>query len=439
MSRNRRRAAVVAGLSLGLVIAPAIALAAPGKCEAFFLLDPVCEVGKTALGSAGSAATAPIRAAAGGAMDIVTSWVADSAQWLLAKVVAFIDSSSSPDLDGEWFRERYDFMTGIALFVLLPIVLLAAVRSLLAQDLRQLLKCFWLYLPAAVLGMFLAIQLTQTLLVFTDHLSSAVSASVAQDTTRIFEGVGKTVSVAAGAGGPGVPSFAIFIAALFLIVASFLVWLELLVRSAAVTISVFFLPLIFAGSVWPGAGSRIAKRVIETLFALIVSKLVIVGVISLATAAMADPGGGGFGTVMGAVALMAMAAFAPFAILKLIPVMESSAAGHMEALRYRHQSQLYHRSSTNHVLAIMRSKLGRGGVAGGGASVGRSPAVGAAGPAGAATMTTSAAKRATSDTAAKVARVSEPTTRRAESAASSTSRPVSSPAQPITKPRKESP
>jgi hypothetical protein len=68
----------------GLLQSPA--LAAPGKCEAG-LLDPFCEAGKTVVGKAGEIITAPVRAAAGGAVDMLTSWVADGAQWLLSKVV----------------------------------------------------------------------------------------------------------------------------------------------------------------------------------------------------------------------------------------------------------------------------------------------------------------------------------------------------------------
>jgi type IV secretion system protein TrbL len=400
------------------------------------LLDAVCEAGKSALGAVGNVATAPVRAAASGAMEILTTWVAESAQWVLGKVVSFIDSSTSPDLDAEWFRERYDLMAAIALFVLLPILVLAAVRALFAQDLHQLLKCFGLYLPGAVLGMFVAIHLTQILLLLTDQLSAAVSGNVADDTTRIFKGVGKTLSGAAG-GDAIVPSFAIFIAAILLIVGSFFVWLELLVRSAAVTVAVFFLPLTFAGAVWPNAGSRIARRLIETLFALIVSKFVIVGVISLATAAMSNPDGGGFGTVMGAVALMLMAAFAPFAILKLIPVMESSAANHMEALRYRHQSQLYHRSGSSYVGSIIRSTLARHGLQAGRSTMTAAPAAAVTGPLGSAGIAAASAKRATGATGAKTGRAAETAPPRGGRTGSQTQTSVPPPRQqpPPTRPK----
>ena len=376
-----RRAIVVIALVVIFAAPSSTATAAPGKCEAPILIDTVCEAGKTVGGAALGALGAPVRFAAGSAMDMITSWVSDSAQWLLKKVVGFIDSSTSPNLGAAWFRERYAFMVGLGALVMLPVLLLAAIRSVLAGDLSQLLRCFWPYLPAAILGTFVAVHLTQTMLVVTDRLSAAVASNIAGDTSRIFDSVGGTLSGSVGVADPMIPSFAIFLVTLVLIIGSFFVWLELLVRSAAVTVSVFFMPLILAAAVWSSAGSRIARRMIETLFALIVSKFVVVAVISLATAAMADPGGGGFGAVMGAVALMLMAAFAPFAIFKLIPVVESSAAHHLEGLRYRHQSQLYHRTNSNHVLAIMRSRMERGGARPRHASSDAAPAAAAAGAA----------------------------------------------------------
>lgn len=161
MARSRRAVTGAAVGALIVVASPTPASAAPGKCETLPGIDLACEVTKTAFGAAGKVVTAPVRAAAGGAMDIVTSWVAKSAQWLLAKVIGYIDSSTSPDLDAEWFRERYDLMVGIALYLLLPILVSAIVRSLLSQDPRQLFRCFWPFLPAAVIGMFVAVQLTQ--------------------------------------------------------------------------------------------------------------------------------------------------------------------------------------------------------------------------------------------------------------------------------------
>lgn len=390
--------AATVGAVAVVLLGPSPAMAAPGKCETVIVVDQLCEAGKTVAGKAASVATAPFRHVAGSVMDTITSWVADSTQWLLTKVVNFIDDSTSPDLGLGWFKERYRFMVGVGALVMLPILIFAAIRALVAQDLSQLIRAAFVFLPTAILGTFVAVYLTQALLVVTDELSAAVGARIAEDTSQIFDAVGRTLSDSVGVASPAIPSFAIFIVAFVLIIGAFFVWLELLVRSAAVTVAVFFMPLILAGLVWPG-GARWTKRMIETLFALIVSKFVIVGVISLATAALADPGGGGFGTVMGAAALMLMAAFAPFAILKLMPMVESSAANGLEGMRYRHQSQLYHHTTGSYVLSIMHSRMRNAGARGAGPLAGAAPtaalaapgAVAGVGPAGAVTRGATAA------------------------------------------------
>jgi hypothetical protein len=331
------------------------------------MLDPACEVGKTLGGKAVDVVTAPVRYAAGGAVDMMTSWVADSAVWLVGRVVNFIDSSTSPDLDADWFTERYRFMVGLAALVLLPMLLLAAIRAVVTQDVSQLLRSFFLYLPLAILGTFIAVFLTGALLTATDALSASVAGGIAGDTNRIFDSVGEALSHSLGTTSPGIPSFAIFFGALLLIIGSFIVWLELLVRSAAVTVSVFFLPLMLAGLVWPTT-ARWTRRLVETLVALILSKFVIVAVISLATAAMADPGGGGFGTVMGGAALMLMAALAPVALLKLMPVVEGAAMTHLDGMGRKPVDSFRPGGGANHAISIMRSKVNPTRVAAAGAT-----------------------------------------------------------------------
>jgi hypothetical protein len=334
------------------------AVAASGKCNAPVLLDPVCEAGKTAVNKVGDIATAPFRYAANSTVDMITNWVADGAHWLLSRVIAFIDTSTSPDLGAGWFQERYTFMIGLAALVLVPMLLVASIRAVMNQDASQLLRSFFVYLPIAVLGTFIAVVLVQTLLAVTDQMSSAVvdgiGRNVADMVPAVSEGLRASDPAAAGA-----PSFAVFFGALLLIVGCLFVWLQLLVRSAAVTVSVFFLPLMLAGLVWPTT-ARWTRRLVETLVALILSKFVIVAVISLATAALADPGRGGFGALMGAAALMLMAAFSPMALLKMIPIAEGAAVSHLEGMGRKPIEAVRRGGAVNNAVSIMRKKMSAG-------------------------------------------------------------------------------
>ena len=155
------------------------AAAAPGKCDVF-LVDPMCEVGKTVAGKAGDVLAAPVSYAASSAVDAMTSWVADTAQWILGRVVAFIDNSTSPALDAGWFEERYRFMVGLGGLILVPMLLVATIRAVITQDLSQLVRSFFVYLPTAIFGTFVAVTITQALLAATDSLSAEVAQSIAR-------------------------------------------------------------------------------------------------------------------------------------------------------------------------------------------------------------------------------------------------------------------
>ena len=351
MRRTHKTGAVVFILLGSMAFSPGQANAAPGKCDSPFLADPLCEVGKSVGGAAADVLSAPVKYAAGGAVDTFTSWVADAAQWALGRVVGFMENSTTPTLDAGWFIERYEFMIGMGALILLPMLVIATIRAVISQDMSQLLRSFFVYLPVAICGTFAAVTITQSLLVATDALSAAVAQNIAGDASEIFDSVGSTLSGT----GTTVPSFAVFFGALLLVVGSFFVWLELLVRSAAVTVAVFFLPMVLAGLVWPAA-MHWTKKLIEILIALIISKFVIVAVISLATAALAEPGKGGFGTVMGASALMLMAAFSPFAVMKLIPMVEGAAIGQLQGMGRSPLQAMGPQGGVGQTISMMRSK-----------------------------------------------------------------------------------
>lgn len=389
--RPIRKASIIGLWTLGFMVfsVPRVQ-AAPEKCEAW-LLDPVCEVGKTVAGKAGEVLTAPVRYAANSAVDSVTSWVADTAQWILKRVINFIEDSTTPSLDADWFTERYEFMIGLAALILVPMLIIATLRAVVTQDLGQLVRSFFVFLPVAILGTFAAVTITRALLSVTDAMSAAVARKIAGDVSGIFDSVGSTLSNSVGVANPALPSFAVFFGALLLIVGSFFVWLELLVRSAAVTVAVFFLPMILAGLVWPAA-MRWTRRLIEILVALILSKFVVVAVISLATAALAEPGQGGFASVMGGAALMLTAAFSPFALLKLMPMVEGSAIDHLRGTGRGPIQTLRPDGGVNQAISIMRSKTRSR--PGGLAAAGARGAVAAG--AGAATLAVGSAKAAAS-------------------------------------------
>jgi len=116
------------------------------------------------------------------------------------------------------------------------------------------------------------------------------------------------------------------------ILGTVMIWLELMVRSAAVYVATFFMPLALAGYVWP-ATTRMARRVVEILAALILSKFVIVASLSLGLAALSSDTG--VDAAVSGAGILLLAGFAPFTLLKLVPVVEASAIAHLEGMSRR--------------------------------------------------------------------------------------------------------
>ena len=77
-----------------------------------------------------------------------------------------------------------------------------------------------------------------------------------------------------------IPLFGVFLGAIILAIGAFVLWLEMVIRDAAIYIELFFLPLTFVAMIWP-ATSRWARRLVELLIAVILAKFVIVSILTL--------------------------------------------------------------------------------------------------------------------------------------------------------------
>jgi type IV secretion system protein TrbL len=227
-------------------------------------------------------------------------------------------------------------------------------------------------IAAAGLGTGAVLVITDLLLAISDQLSAAVAAGTVGDLRTALAGATEGLgSLTAGTGRPGPPLFAVMLAGLLAAAAAVVIWIELLLREVAIYAVVLFFPLALAGLAWDPARGW-ARKLAELLGALIFAKFVIVAVLSLAAGGLASAGtqhnngtaggGAGFGGVLAGSALLVVAAFAPFLLLRLIGVMEVAAAATvLEGARQR---------GTRPVVTGGRTVLraaGHGGGSGGGA------------------------------------------------------------------------
>jgi hypothetical protein len=131
---------------------------------------------------------------------------------------------------------------------------------------------------------------------------------------------------------------------------------------------------------WP-AIAHWCRRLVDTLAALILGKFVIVSVLSLAVGALAGGSGstpagstgagagdhGSFSDVLGGAALLMLAAFAPWALFRLLPFLEAGAVSHLEGAGRR---TLQAATGPPKSLAQTAMRFSAGGAAGGAGEVG---------------------------------------------------------------------
>ena len=279
---------------------------------------------------------------AGSGIDAVLSglsqWVASGAEWLLSQIGAVLTSTTTIDIGAGWFRTHYVEMTALAAVVVLPLLLVSTMQAVYRQNPGQLVRAFLVQLPLALLLGVVAIQIVTLCLSATDAMCTTVAGGSGSDVSSLLNGVSN--GLVSALGDPTMATFVLLLVALMVAVAAFVLWLELLVRAAAVYVAVLFLPLALATLVWPSV-SHWCRRLVETLAALILSKFVIVATLSLAASAISSgtagtgDHGAGFASVLAGGALLVLSTFVPFTILRLIPVAEAGAISHLEGARQR--------------------------------------------------------------------------------------------------------
>jgi hypothetical protein len=232
-------------------------------------------------------------------------------------VSAQITASTTPQLQSSWYAAQFAPMAslgaGLALLVALIALGSAALRrspDALAGTLAAMVR--------AGFGTGVIVALTAIGLQLADEISADVITSTPhQFWSTVAQAWGHT-----GFGGFGSSALACLIALVEVLAAMF-VWLELIVRGAAIYIAVLFFPVALAASIWP-ALSGWTGRLGRLLLLFVILKPVTLIVLSLAgNAAAAGLSGqtgvpGSVGTILAAVVIFALAAFAPFTLMYLL-------------------------------------------------------------------------------------------------------------------------
>ena len=279
------------------------------------------------------------KAAGQAALDAILHWIADSLASACSTVMnglfQFLNTSSTVSLtQGWWAGPRAQHIVAavgqIAGVLMIAFLLAVVIQGTLAGEPGAMLRAAVKEVPLAVFGTVALVSITGLLLALTDAGSSMVLGDAPDSLGRFFSGFGESANVLTS-GVLGVILFVLFL------VGALLVWVELVVRSSLIYLLVACAPLFLAARVWPATRNGF-RRLCEIGLALIFSKFAIALALALGAAALA--GGGPHeastatttgldtaGLVAGAT-LMLLAAFTPFVLLRVLPILETAVVAH---------------------------------------------------------------------------------------------------------------
>lgn len=271
----------------------------------------------------------------GPAIDAVAGWITGSAVSAADDVIGiFVVDPANPDLTAPWFLYAY-YGTGpaggrtgppgavvIAAWLMLLVVLASVMSGVIRGDIAGMVRLVCVRLPVAIFITYIAIWLVTQLLALTNLATAwevggnAQAGSLAAWSNILGSNLGS--------------DFLTVLACLVLIAATVVCYLELLARDAAIYVVAAFIPLIALTSLWPGAHNAL-KRIAETLFVLCISKFVMAFVLVLGASALTQSitPSGNLGSVLAATLIFLLAALAPFAVFRLLPLLEATAVAGM--------------------------------------------------------------------------------------------------------------
>ncbi|MHB1988801.1 MAG: hypothetical protein ACYCSF_12595 [Acidimicrobiales bacterium] len=279
----------------------------------------------------------PVSSAVGGlvhaaAAEAVNLWFGQFVRFIahmdvstVQRLWAIVSSTTEPVLEGPAWHSEFSTMAVIGATVVLPLLFAATIHAVVRQDAGGLARTAFVRVPLALLFTAVAVELVSLGLRATDQACSSLIHSAGQPLSALFNHMAIVLA------GPNVANLAVnFLYLLLAGLLAFVVWIELAVRSAAVAVATLFLPLALGGSAFP-ATSHWARRLGETLTALVLSKFAIVAVLTLAVGTLGDPRSG-MASVVEGITLLGLAAIAPLALARILPMVETGAAAHLDGL-----------------------------------------------------------------------------------------------------------
>ena len=377
--RNRRLLKVCGPLALALlvlVVHPSTVAAAGGvpvktwsdTCS-FPVAQQLCDFSSWITKFVPNASSAGVSAAQDffGTFD---AWVASGAAWVLDHVGQLVQSTTAVNLNATWYKVHYLQMVALSAFVMLPILIIVAMKAALVGEGGALGLAVFLYMPFTIVLTFIAIPIVNGAIGSVDWMSNVVLYNLGGSYHTFAENVATSLGGSAS-GAQAVSPIIGVISAILLVVFGFLIIVEMLFRNAALYVTAIFIPFALAPVVIPGL-SGMAKRLFNALVVIVFIKFFIVVSIVIGVAALGAgnqcPIDGGtcssFSTVLAGVIILINAAVLPNLLINFLPLIEGAAIATILAAGSRSVSAVAQPSSAGIYSNIRRDtelRLAMGG------------------------------------------------------------------------------
>lgn len=253
--------------------------------------------------------------------DWLAATMGQAAGWLIEAMWTVFDSTTLVDVQSQGYLDVYNLLFGIGVFIVLLFFCFQLILGLIRREPAALSRAA-LGAAKAVLGSFVVITLTATVLEIVDLLSIGIVQAAGETTETMGDKIAlltaglTTINIAA----PGVGAIITIFLAGLMICAVAIVWFSLLIRKALLLVAIVLAPIAFAGAAWDVTRGWIGKWV-AFVVALIVSKLVLVIVFLIAITQVSTPIEADLASVtepISGIVLLFIAAFAPYMVYRFI-------------------------------------------------------------------------------------------------------------------------
>jgi hypothetical protein len=279
---------------------------------------------------------------ANGIFDGFTNWVASASGWVWRGFGAFLTATSRPTVIGAAATPVFNRLVLIAPLIALGALVASALSALRHGDVAAVGRQAFLAVPLCALAIAIAVPAAMLVLSVVDGLCTEVSGNLGLTIARL--------ATAASAMPSAIPGFAAAVLDIGGLVVTLLLWFELVVRNAVLALLLALTPVVFAAALLPSL-RRLALRLVETFVAVALSKFVVV--VALALGATASTSGSPTVVVTG-IAIVLLAAFTPFVLLRVVPLLEVSALLALEGTRERAMRGMRRgHAATSHVASAL--------------------------------------------------------------------------------------